>query len=126
MASDRVKHKFPFSIGLAGLAGVTLLLSWLGAFPRNWIENHYARSVFPTISHIAGAVSDAVPFSLLDIAIALGIGILIYTIWRRRGWFLLGAASAAYLWFFWSWGLNYHRPGLDVTLDLAGRSVSAE
>ena len=124
MGNGGVKRKFPTSIVIATVAAFTFLLSWLDVFPKKWVENQYARRVFPTISHIAGAFADAAPFSWLDVAIIAAIAILIYVARWRRGRMFVGIVSAAYLWFFWSWGLNYHRPGLAMTLGLDGRTVT--
>src|SRR5436309_1833267 len=126
MAIERVKRKFRLSVVLATLAGLTFGLSWAGAFPKNWVENGYARMVFPTVSHIAGSLADAVSFSWFDLATAGGIGLVTYSIVWRTGWVLLGVASAAYLWFFWSWGVNYHRVALDTKLGVDSRAIDPE
>jgi hypothetical protein len=103
---------------LAALAVVTFLSSWIGLFPTQLVESLYARGVFPWISSIAAIGADAAPFSWLDFWIIAALGILIYSVARRRWMFLLGAASLFYLVFFWGWGLNYHRPALASRMRL--------
>src|SRR6185295_14887635 len=109
MGAERVKLKVPISAVLFALATVTFLASWAELFPREWVENQYSRRAFPTISHVFGRMADAIPISWLDVWILVSLGILIYCIFRRRWRPVLGTASFFYLWFFWGWGLNYHR-----------------
>jgi hypothetical protein len=124
MANERVKKKFPFSALLLGLATATFLASWARLFPSRWVESVYSRRVFPTISHMFGIVADAVPFSWLDVWILAGVGLLIYGLRKRRWMLLAGAASFFYLWFFWTWGLNYHRPLVAARLHLETTSLT--
>src|SRR5688572_536947 len=118
MVIRRVKHKFPFSHVLFALASVTFLTSMLQVYPREWVEWGYARRLFPVISYSFGLLADVIPFSWLDLVIAACIAILIYGVYHRRWAGLLGTASVLYLLFFWSWGLNYHRPPVADRLGL--------
>jgi hypothetical protein len=113
-----VKNKFPFSALLFSVAAVTFLASWLQLFPRGWVEKLYSRAVFPKISYAFGLLADLIPFSWLDPLILACAAILIYGVFRRRWRLLVGAASLLYLGFFWSWGLNYHRPPVSDRLHL--------
>src|SRR5678816_1169229 len=126
MAVKRVKHKVPYSLILFGVAGVTFLASWAQLLPQQMVEKVYARGVFPTVSYIFGVMANTLPFSWLDLWIVLSICILIYCVSRRRWRLLLGVASFFYLWFFWGWGLNYHRPPVAdrLHLDPAGLDKS--
>src|SRR5262245_23374239 len=126
MAVERVKRKFLFSLGLAILAGLSFFLSWLGAFPENWVEKAYSRPVFPTISHITALFADAVPFSWFDVAMLIAAVVVVYSIRSKNGWLFLGLASAGYLWFFWSWGVNYHRPPLETRMGLEAQAIAPE
>jgi len=126
MGTGRVKHKFRLSVVLAALAGLTFCLSWAGAFPKNWVESYYSRTVFPTVSHIVGSVADAVPFSWFDVAVVFLLGMAVYSLRWSNIWALLGVASAAYLWFFWLWGLNYHRVALETKLGLDSTATNPE
>jgi hypothetical protein len=126
MAKGRVKRKFPIIVVLAVAAGSTFLGSLAGAFPAAWVEKGFAGPVFPTISHILGLFADAVPFSWLDAAI-LGMVALVLYCYRKRRWPIIGGLVAvAYLWFFWTWGINYHRPSLETRLRLEPQSVTPE
>ena len=109
MGVKPVKKKLPVSTIFPGLAFGTFLASWAGIFPRNLVENAYAHRVFPTVSHLFGIMADALPISWLDVWIVVGIAILIYGVSRRRWRLLISVVSLGYLWFFWGWGLNYHR-----------------
>jgi hypothetical protein len=118
MGISGVKRKFPVTIGLAFLAVVTGLVSWARLFPPSFVENVYSRRLFPTISHIAGRFSDSVPFSWIDVWLVVGVIVVVFSI-RWKNWRLpLGLVSAVYLVFFWGWGLNYHRPPVDVRMGL--------
>lgn len=108
------------------LSLLTFIFSWIGAYPSALVEHWYARAVFPGISSLAGRFADSVPFAWLDPAIVIGTVLLIVLIRKRRWTWLLNVFSAAYLIFFWGWGLNYHRPPLSTKLQLdSGRSSSA-
>src|SRR6188768_975546 len=118
MVISGVKRKLPVTIGLALLAVGTGLVSWARVIPASFVENVYSRRLFPTISHIAGRFSDSVPFSWIDVWIVVGVLVAVFSI-RRRNWRLpLGLVSSLYLIFFWGWGLNYHRPLIDVRMGL--------
>jgi hypothetical protein len=124
MVIETVKKKFPLSAVLLALAAATFLASWARLFPSRLVESVYSRSIFPTISHMFGIVADAVPFSWLDVWILAGIVLLIYGLRKRRWMLLAGAASFFYLWFFWTWGLNYHRPLVADRLHLEANSLT--
>jgi hypothetical protein len=126
MVIQRVKHKVPVSTILFGLAIVTILASWLEIFPREWVEKLYSRGVFPTISHGFALLSDLLPVSWLDFWIPGCVALLIYVLYRRRWRALVGVASVFYLWFFWGWGLNYHRPLVSERLQLERRQIETE
>ena len=69
-------------------------------------------------------MSGALSISWLDIWIVVSIAILIYAVSRRRWSLLFGFVAVFYLWFFWGWGLNYHRLPLAQRLNLQLDSVS--
>jgi len=124
MPNKTVKKKLPLYTVILGLAVATFVASWARIFPSRLVESAYSRAIFPTISHILGVVSDAVPFSLLDVSIMVLVAILIYSVWRRRWKFLVGTVSFLYLCFFWGWGLNYHRPAVERRLGLEAAALS--
>jgi hypothetical protein len=118
MVISGVKRKFPAAIALAVLAITTALSSWAMIFPASLVENVYSRRVFPTISHIAGWFADSIPFSWMDVWILLGMFTIVFCL-RQKNWrFPLGLVSAAYLIFFWGWGLNYHRSPIETRMGL--------
>jgi hypothetical protein len=107
---------------LVALSLLTFISSWAGIYPPDAVERWYARLVFPRLSYMAGRFADSVEFAWLDVAIPVGL-ILLVTVIRARKWvWLLSVAAGLYLVFFWSWGLNYHRQPLNAKLQLdAGR-----
>jgi hypothetical protein len=118
MVISGVKRKFPAAIALAGLAVVTALSSWAMLFPPRLVESFYSRRLFPTISHIAGWFADSIPFSWVDVWILAGVFTVVFSV-RQKNWrFPLGLISAAYLIFFWGWGLNYHRFPIEIRMGL--------
>jgi len=118
MVISRVKRKFPVAIGLAGIAVVTAVSSWAMLFPPRLVESIYSRRLFPTVSHIAGRFADSIPFSWADVWILAGVFTVVFSV-RQKNWRLpLGLVSAAYLIFFWGWGLNYHRSPMEVRMGL--------
>jgi hypothetical protein len=118
MVISGVKRKFPVAIGLTGLAVATALSSWAMIFPSSLVETIYSRRLFPTISHIAGWFADSIPFSWTDVWILVGVFTVVFSV-RQKNWRLpLGLVSAAYLIFFWGWGLNYHRSPIEIRMGL--------
>ena len=112
------------------LALLSFILSALPTLPSRFIERWFARGAFPRISTFFGFVADAVPFAWLDVLIPAGLIFIIVCV-RKRRWMPIGlAAAAAYLVFFWSWGLNYHREPLlskvyVESADMAASVVAA-
>jgi hypothetical protein len=126
MGVKGVKKKVPLSVIFPSVALLTFLVSWADLFPREFIETAYSRRVFPTISHVFGVVSGALTISWLDIWILVSIAILIYVVSRRRWRVLIPIVSLAYLWFFWGWGLNYHRLPLAKRLHLDSSALTSD
>src|SRR5262249_21009753 len=109
---------------LAGAAALSFLVSVTGTLPSKVVETYYSRPIFPSISHIAGLLADAVPFSWFDAIAVLGLPLLLFMAPKKRLRFLFVALAAGYLIFFWGWGLNYHREPIESKLALDGGKVS--
>src|SRR4051794_23948761 len=124
MPEQRVKRKFLVSKVMFAFAAATFFASWARLFPPTLVEKAFSRTLFPTISHIFGVVADALPFSWLDVTILAALLLLLYSVRRREWWFLAGVVSFLYLWFFWTWGLNYHRPPLVQRLQVSLSGVN--
>jgi uncharacterized protein DUF3810 len=108
------------------LALLTFIFSWTGAYPVRLVEAWYARGFFPGLSQVAGRFADSVPFAWLDVGIPAAV-ILLVLFGRKRRWaWLVNIAAAGYLVFFWSWGLNYHRPRLASKLQTEAQRSSPE
>lgn len=121
--SKLLKH---LPLGLAALALTSSLLSLLGWIPSSLVESLYARRVYPLVSSMMAAFAGAVGFSWLDCLVPLAVVGIPYLVYRRQFLRLLGLISVAYLLFFWTWGLNYHRPPLVSKLDFSADRISAE
>jgi hypothetical protein len=126
MVKRTVKLKFtPFRVvSLLGVA--TFLASAAAIFPDVWVENVFSRNVFPTISHSLALLVDRFSFSLLDLILPAGFAVVVLALWRRRWAVGMGVIASFYLWFFWTWGLNYHRVPLEEQLALDFAAVSDE
>jgi hypothetical protein len=71
-------------------------------------------------------VQEAVGFSWMDILIPLTLIGVLYAVYRRKFFGLIGWLAAGYLFFFWSWGLNYHREPVSSKLDFHPEWVDAD
>jgi hypothetical protein len=101
------------------------LLSILSHFP-NFVEWFYAQQIYPRISKMLSPSSAAIPFSLSEITLYLGIFFFLF--WGFRGvrrrrlgrtlLELLAGASCLIVWFYLAWGLNYFRPKIEQQLNL--------
>lgn len=114
---------FP-AIGIA-LGVLTLLL------PANaaWVEDVFANGVYPQWQHATFPLTNSAPWSLGDVAVVLGIALLV---WRAPIWFrrrsnlarwrrialtlveILGVLGLYYFWFEASWGWNYNRAPIET------------
>ena len=120
----RVKQKLPLYAVLAGLAMATFLMSWAAVFPPEKVESSYSRWIYPAFSTGFSFVTDAVPFSWLDVCIPVVLAVLVYSLIRRRWRLLIAVSSVLYLWFFWSWGLNYHRLSVADRMHLSSANLN--
>lgn len=80
----------------------------------------YARHLYPVIASVLSVLSSALPFSLGDLFVVLGIiGILIYIGYAIYKKYSFGRTFGkiiiflgyVYVWFYLAWGLNYFREG---------------
>jgi hypothetical protein len=108
------------------LAILTFIFSWIGAYPSGLVEEWYARDTFPTFSFFAGRFADTVAFAWLDPTIVIAVILLIQLIRKRRWKWLINIVAAAYLMFFWLWGLNYHRRPLASKLQMDAAQSSSQ
>jgi hypothetical protein len=145
-ASSRL-HSPVVRIGQRLLTIVVALIVWLAPFSPALVEREYSATRYLTWQQSMTALSNRVPIALFDLLIVLVIGALVASwIWRVRivrrragrwdqaaGWprqlllaaiDLAGLAAVLYLWFAFSWGLNYERPSLTARLDYDHARVS--
>jgi hypothetical protein len=120
-----VKLKLPVWALILGALG-SFLVSTAGWLPASVVESWYSRHLFPIVSSMLAPVADAAGFAWLDLLLPLALVLVIYLI-RMRRWQYLGAlVASAYLFFFWTWGLNYHRLPLVAKLEFSEQRVNSE
>jgi len=126
MGGDRVKRKLNFTIPafLIVLAAGSFAASWAGWFPAQVVENLYARRIYPLISSSMGRVASAIGLSWLDLGIPCLLLGISYMAHRRKWLQMAGLIACGYLFFFWGWGLNYHRAPLVTKVDFASERVT--
>ncbi|HEY9084348.1 MAG TPA: DUF3810 family protein [Candidatus Tyrphobacter sp.] len=96
-----------------------------------WVERIYSNGAYARWEPIAAAISKPVPWSLGDLAVLLGFGLVVWRIVvrvregrRERPWRALGLAAfdvvailALYaVWFEAGWGWNYDRAPIETRL----------
>lgn len=110
---------------------------WLVPLPSSWIDAIYATRVYPRWQRAITPLADRVPVALFDVWLVaiLAVGALVLLrAWRREArWAarlihvtsaIVVLASAVYLWFMVSWGLNYRRARLETRIDFARERVN--
>src|SRR2546430_11717393 len=98
----------PLKWVVPALAVATFTASWAGLYPSLFVEQWYARRLFPLISCFAELIADAVSFSWLDMA---GSGVRVFLARphpRRRGKLFLGLGGAFFSDLFLLLGVSYH------------------
>jgi len=96
-----------------------------------WVERYYARGWYPVVQRGLTAMSNAVPFALLDLLMIAGLvvgAVAMATVIRaprgarrralaRRAWQGVVAGALLYLTFLAAWGFNYRREPVSAWLD---------
>ncbi len=125
------------------LAPLGVLLTLLAKFFGGWVENVYARGIYPVLQRLIGGAVSWFSFSVSEIVIALAVlGALAYIVfciiwicrdtkgWKhtlyRAGVNILCVASVIYFAFVITMGLNYYRVPAAQYLSLQVRSYSVE
>ncbi len=111
----------PVVIRLSAIAAGCFFL--LGHPSAAWIERFYTNGAYAAWEHVAVAIDSAVPWSLGDLAVLLGVA---FVIWRllRRDWLGALAILACYaVWFQVSWGWNYDRAPIEARVRYDGARV---
>jgi hypothetical protein len=107
--------------GRAAAVVVAAVAAAVLPLPAAQVERWYSTGLYPPIQRSLTAASNALPFALLDVvlvSVACGFAVAVFRSVRGLGWRrglvrvlaqTLVAASAAYLVFLATWGLNYRR-----------------
>jgi len=114
------------ALAILSLPFLLFSLATLSRFPQlvEWI---YVRRLYALVAKTLSPLSAAIPFSLSEISLYLGIlGAALWGfrgIWRRRfartALELFAGAALLALWFYLAWGFNYLRPKIEQQLRLA-------
>src|SRR2546430_4316080 len=91
----------PLKWVVPALAVATFTASWAGLYPSLFVEQWYARRLFPLISCFAELIADAVSFSWLDMAAPVCVFSLVVILSRRRGELVLVLGAAFSFVLFW-------------------------
>ena len=122
-----------------GVVAIALVAAFL-PLPPSLVERVYSSGLYPAWQRTATALSNRVPFALLDILIVLAAAralVLLVRIVRpgSRPWVrsalgngvrLAALAAFLYLAFLASWGLNYRRTALEARIDHDVERVTPE
>ncbi|MGH7597753.1 MAG: DUF3810 family protein, partial [bacterium] len=121
-----VRSHLAMALSILSLPVLFFSLVILSHFPQI-AEQIYARRLYALIAKVFSPLSAAIPFSLSEIA--LYIGILGAVFWEIRGIVrrrfiralleLCAGAALLALWFYLAWGFNYLRPPIEQQLRLA-------
>ena len=120
------------------VAGAGAAALW--PMPAALVDRWFGRALYPELQRALTAVSNLVPFALLD---PLMIGAAALAVWgcvsvwrsapgRRRGvalrriWQGLAVAAGVYLAFLACWGLNYQRPPVTDAVDFNRERITPE
>lgn len=129
MGIQTVKLKLPQRWGTPLLVTAAFLVSWAGwagVLPREFIETWYSRGIFVGISRFLAPVAGAVGFSWLDVVLPVALVCLVWLAAVRRFRNLVAGVACTYLFFFFTWGLNYQRMPLVSKLDYQASLVNEE
>ncbi len=117
------RSALPFWLALASF----VLTELFSRFPQV-TETVYSRTLFPVLAFLLSFVSKWVSFSLDDSFYALLavflVTILLLTIFRKIKWYklllhILQTLAISYMLFYWFWGFNYYRTGINDRLQIA-------
>lgn len=122
-------------------AAVTLVaaVALVAPLPPALVERYYSAGFFPVIQHTLTRTSNAVPFALFDVMLAVVGGTLVILCvrdlrakrpWPRRllrvGVRLTTTAALFYVAFLFAWGLNYRRVPLREKLLYSPDRISED
>lgn len=129
-----------FALSLVPAIGIALgVLTLLVPSNAQWVETAFANGVYPKWQHAIFPVTNAMPWSLGDVAVVLGIVLLAWRVpiwfrtrknlalWRRIALAIvevLGVLGLFYFWFEASWGWNYNRAPIETRVQYRASAVT--
>ena len=129
-----------FLLSLVPAIGIALgVLALLAPANASWVEAEFANGIYPQWERALFPVTNTVPWSLGDVAVLLGLALLV---WRVPIWFrkrpnaalwrrialtlveLIGVLGLYYFWFEASWGWNYNRAPIESRVHYDAAAVT--
>ncbi len=102
----------PVVIRITAIAAGFFLSLWHPS--AAWVEGAYVNGAYPAWEHLAVAIDSFVPWSLGDVAVLAGLGLVAWRL-RRRDWLGALAILGCYAtWFQVGWGWNYDRAPIEA------------
>jgi Protein of unknown function (DUF3810) len=129
-----------FAFPLVPSIGVALgILTLLVPSNAQWVETVFANGIYPRWQHALFPLTNAMPWSLGDVALAIGFALLVWRVsfwfrkrtrmplWRRMAFAaleVLGILGLYYFWFEASWGWNYNRAPIETRVEYHAAAVT--
>jgi len=129
-----------FALSLFPAIGIALgVLTLLVPSNAQWVETTFANGVYPNWERTIFPLTNATPWSLGDVAIALGIALFVWRVpiwfrkrpnfelWRRIALTMvevIGVLGLYYFWFEASWGWNYNRAPIETRVEYDRSAVT--
>ena len=129
------KYVFRKWLFLPALAVVTFILTEIFSANPEFAETYYGQKIYPAIAGTLSQISALLPFSIDDVfyvSLILAAFVLLILLFFRRismkttGKTVLNILAAVYILFYFLWGFNYFRPGLNQRLELENRQANTE
>ena len=114
-------------------AALTWICVQLAAHHAGWVERWYSHGIYPTLASWLSAASRMVVFSLDDLfyvfLLLFGLIVIVLAVLRRMKFrtalrLVICTLCWTYVAFYWLWGMNYFREGLNQRLDIKHRLSS--
>jgi hypothetical protein len=126
VARGKTKKRFSLELALSILLTAGILVWTLVNPSSQWLEEHYSRGLYQTITAVLVPITNSVPFSISAVLlVTLPIIWLVWTVqrFRRRQFFkwlrrTVFFALLIYSLFLFTWGANYGRESIESQLGL--------
>ena len=125
-----------FKFMLVGMAAILAV----APLPRAVVERVYSRGLYPLLQPSLTGISNSTSFAFFDIVVLVSV-VATIAMWivrlrrRKDGWAravghltvdTAALCAVLYLWFLFTWGLNYRREPLRAQLDFSEERITGE